>query len=136
MSLFGFPPTGMAAIGIIIALIIPKLFPVTKQHFQIMREAYVIENEINPPSRLPRSFYHIYVMVTSIIIVYLINLPSMEFEERIVQMPSNISHDEIMTIYSDVCNHSGNYEHNICNLWWKAFILFLMMGQVVQYFSY
>ena len=111
MTLFGFPPAEFAAAGLLIYLY------------------------MNPLPRPSNTFYLLYSIISSIVITYLVTIPSPEFLEKIQQMPSNTTHTHIVDTYRQTCDESGYYEYNTCNLWWKAAIFFIIIGSAMQCFT-
>ena len=111
MPIFGFPPTEFAAAGLLIYL------------FR------------NPQPRPSNTFYLLYSIFSSIVITYLVTIPSPEFLEKVQQMPSNTTHTHIVDTYRQTCDESGYYEYNTCNLWWKAAIFFMIVGSAMQCFT-
>ena len=114
MTIFGFPPIEFTLIGIL----------------------FYLYNIPIPRPRLPEWLYPLYIIFASTTITSLATTHSLEFIDRVTNMPSNSTHDEIVNTFSDVCRNSGTYEYNTCNLWWKAFIFFITLWEIIKCFTH
>ena len=81
---------------------------------------------------LPENFYPLYLIFSSIVVTNLITTECPAVIELLEKLPSNSTVDDIHAVYHTAINSESSYERNCITLWWKALVLFCIMGAIIR----